>query len=186
MSRTDSKTRILDAALALIGKRKGADVSMAEIAKAAGISRQAVYLHFAGRGDLMLALARYANEKRGLPAEIRKISEAPSGVVAMCSMVLLQARLNPGIWAIARAIEAVRHTDEAAERGWQDRLKKRLETCRQIVARLRQEGDLRPDISQETATDLLWTITSLRTWEDLVLERRWTGAQYEEHITRLL
>lgn len=185
VSSKNSKARILDAALALISKRKAA-VSMAEIGEAAGISRQGVYLHFADRGDLMLALVRHADEKRGLPAEIRKIAEAPTGVVAMCALVLLQARMNPGIWAIARAVDSVRRTDEAAERGWQDRLKHRLEACRQIVARLHQEGDLKPDITQQAATDLLWSITSLQIWEDLVLQRGWTATQYEEHVTRLL
>jgi AcrR family transcriptional regulator len=183
---SSTKTRILDAALALITKREGANVSMARIARAARVSRQGMYLHFADRADLMLAVVRHADEKRGLAAEIRKVSEAPTGVAAMCEMVSVQARMNPGIWAIARAVDAVRRTDAAAERSWQDRLSHRLQGCRQIVARMHQEGVLRPGISQETATDLLWSITSLRTWEDLVLERGWTAAQYEEGVTQLL
>ena len=183
---SSTKTRILDAALALITKREGADVSMARIAKAARVSRQGMYLHFADRADLMLALVRHADEKRGLAAEILRVREAPTGVAAMCEMVSLQARMNPGIWAVARAVDAVRRTDAAAERSWQDRLSHRLEGCRQIVTRIDQEGALKPGISQETATDLLWSLTSLRTWEDLVLERGWTAAEYKESVTRLL
>src|SRR6185436_1596715 len=140
---SSTKTRILDAALALITKREGADVSMARIAKAARVSRQGMYLHFGDRADLMLALVRHADEKRGLTAEIRKVSEAPTGVAAMCEMVALQARMNPGIWAVARAVDAVRRTDVAAERSWQDRLSHRLEGCRQIVARIHEEGALK-------------------------------------------
>jgi AcrR family transcriptional regulator len=186
VSSNNSRDRILDVALALITKRKGADVSMAKIAKAARVSRQAMYLHFADRADLMLAVVRHADEKRGLENEIRKIAAARTGVAAMGEMVSLQARMNPGIWAIARALDAVRRADEAAEQGWQDRLKHRLSGCRQIVARLHQERTLKPGISQEEATDLLWSMTSLRTWEDLVLERGWRAAQYEERVTRLL
>jgi AcrR family transcriptional regulator len=186
VSSTNSKTRILDVALALITKRKGADVSMARIAKAARVSRQAMYLHFADRADLMLALVRHADEKRGMQNEIRRIAEAPTGVAAMAEMVALQARMNPGIWAIARALDAVRRTDEDAERGWQDRLKHRLWGCGQIAARLQQDGTLKQGISQEEAADLLWNITSLHTWEDLVLMRGWTAAQYEQRVTRLL
>ena len=65
MSSNNSRARILDVALALIMKRKGADVSMATIARAARVSRQAMYLHFADRADLILALVRHADEKRG-------------------------------------------------------------------------------------------------------------------------
>jgi AcrR family transcriptional regulator len=186
MSSANSKPRILDAALVLIQKRKGADVTMAEIAKAARVSRQAMYLHFANRADLMLALVRHADEKRGLLEEIRKIREAPTGLAAMFEMVSLQARTNPSIWAIARALDAVRRSDEAVERGWQDRLEHRLEGCRQIVARMHKEGALKPGVSQEEATDVLWTLTSLRTWEDLVLGRDWKPVQYQEVVSRFL
>jgi len=32
----------------------------------------------------------------------------------------------------------------------------------------------------------LWALTSLRTWEDLVLIRGWTAAQYEERLVATL
>ncbi len=186
MSSTNSSVRILDAAMALITKRGDARVTMAQIAKAARVSRQAVYLHFADRADLMAALARHADKKRCLAKEIQKIIETPTGVAAIAEMVAVQARSNPDIWAVARAVDAVRRTDEAAERSWQDRLKRRLEGCRQIIARLDAEGNLREDLNPATAAELLWTITSLHVWEDLVLQRGWSPEQYQSHIARLL
>ncbi len=172
--------------MALIIKRGEARVTMAEIARAAHLSRQAVYLNFADRGDLLLALVRHVDAKRGLQREAQKIADAPTGLIALREMVSLQARMNPGVWAIARAMEAVRRTDEAVERSWQDRLAQRLEGCRAIVMRLAREGLLRRELPANTAADILWTVTSLRTWEDLVLQRRWTREQYEERIYRLL
>jgi hypothetical protein len=94
--------------------------------------------------------------------------------------------MNPGIWAIARALDSVRRIDEAAEQGWQDRLRHRLFGCGQIVEWMQREKSLKPGVSLEEARDILWSITSLRTWEDLVLERGWTAKQYEERITRIL
>jgi AcrR family transcriptional regulator len=178
--------RILDTALALITGRGEANVTMAEIASAAGVSRQAVYLHFVDRADLMLALVRHADEKRGLEKEIRRVREAPNAVEALREMVALQARMNPSIWAAARAVDAVRRIDEAAERGWQDRLQFRLEGARQLIQWLKKEGHLRRGLDPAVAADLLWTITSLRTWEDLVLERGWSARRYETHVTALL
>ncbi len=181
-----ARTRILEAALNLIVKRGGADVSMAEVARAARVSRQAVYLNFADRGELFLAIVRYCDEKRGLDQEIRNIREAPAGVEAMRRMVSLQARRNHEIWAPARAFDAVRRTDPAAERSWQDRLQHRLAGCRQIAGRLQQDGDLRPGMDVNAAADLLWAITSLRMWEDLVLQRGWTAEKYEAQLNALL
>ncbi len=186
MSRNNSRTQILEAALDLITRRGDASVTMADIGTAAGVSRQAVYLNFADRADLMLALVRYVDERRGLEHEQEKIRKAPSGLEAVREMVSLQARTNPEIWAIARAMEAVRRTDAEVEGPWQDRLNDRLQGCRQIISRLAKEGVLRKELKATAATDILWTITSLRTWEDLVLQRRWTPAQYEERVFAML
>ena len=76
--------------------------------------------------------------------------------------------------------------DKAAQRSWLGRQAGRLETCRTIIERRRCEGELRPTLTMAEATDLLYVITSLRMWEDLVLVRGWTAAEYQERVTRLL
>jgi hypothetical protein len=50
----------------------------------------------------------------------------------------------------------------------------------QSVERMRRRLD--PSI----AADLLWTMTSLRMWEDLVLEREWSPEQYQRYVTKVL
>ena len=185
VSRKNSRARILESALRVVSERGEAAVSMAEIAEAAAVSRQAVYLHFADRAALMIALAQYADERRGLEDEVHKIREAPTALAAVREMVALQARMNPSIWAVARAFDAIRRNDEAAERAWQDRLAYRLEGCREIVGRIKNEGKLRPCLDASDAADLLWSITSLRVWEDLVLLRGWSARQYQKRITAL-
>jgi len=102
------------------------------------------------------------------------------------SLAVPNARLNPALWAPARAVEAVRRRDPAAERSWQDRLQNRLNGCRAIVERMAKEGTLKPGLNPTLAADLLWTLTSLRTWEDLVLERGWTATEYEKRLTDLV
>jgi hypothetical protein len=104
----------------------------------------------------------------------------------MLTMVALQAEDNPSLWPIARAFGAVRRTDRAAEKAWQDRLNNRLAVCRSIVARMLTEGSLRQGLDADTAADMLWTLTSLRMWEDLVVSRGWTGEQYRTQVGALL
>lgn len=186
VSSQNSRGRILDAALALVSRRGDANVTMAQIAKAARVSRQAVYLHFADRADLMVALARHLDDSLGLPAEIQKVADSRTAVEMLEGQVSLQARINPAVWAVARALDAVRRTDTAAERAWQDRLDHRLAGCRAIIERLQGEDGLRPGLDPSAAADLLWTVTSLRTWEDLVLQRGWPPRRYQEQVTRLL
>src|SRR6266545_2046326 len=92
-----TRGRILEETLRLISKRGGADVSMGEIAAAARLSRQAVYLHFRDRSDLLMALVRFVDVKSGIAEEVRKIAEAPTGTAGLKAMVRLQARTNPAI-----------------------------------------------------------------------------------------
>src|SRR5260221_3273901 len=67
-SRKDTKLdrtrrRILDAAAALLRKHGPTSVTMADVAHSAGLSRQAVYLHFESRAKLMIALLRPIGEQ---------------------------------------------------------------------------------------------------------------------------
>jgi hypothetical protein len=55
-----------------------------------------------------------------------------------------------------------------------------------IVDQLARDGSLRAELEPTIAADLLWALTSLRTWEDLVLVRGWTAAQYEERLVATL
>jgi AcrR family transcriptional regulator len=177
-----TRRRILDAAHKLVVKREGANVKLSDVARAARVSRQAIYLHFADRAELFTAVVRHGDEQLGIPEAVQQVMGAPTGVAAVRAMVSLQASLNPKVWPIARALEAVRRVDEAAERSWQDRLEHRLAGCRAIVARLAQEGALRKGMPEDVAADLLLSLTSLRMWEDLVLERGWSARRYEEYV----
>ena len=181
-----TRERICEAALRLIVKRGGADVPLAAVAKAARVSRQALYLHFKDRAALFLAVAQHADDKRGLPEAIRRLQQAPTGLDALRLMTATRAALNPEIWPLARVLDGVRREDPAADITLQNRLVARLGACRMIVEQLARDGSLRAELEPTIAADLLWAFTSLRTWEDLVLVRGWTAAQYEERLVATL
>jgi AcrR family transcriptional regulator len=185
-----TRRRICEAALRLITKKGGVDVTLAQVAKAARVSRQALYLHFADRAALFVAVVQYADEQSGIPEAVLRLRDAPTALDALREITVMQMRLNPGIWPLARMLDGVRRQNDAAEESWQNRLAGRHRGCGLLVARLESEGVLRPGLSPDVATDLLWTMTSLRAWEDLVLLRGWTPEDYQarlfDALTRLL
>ena len=182
---TTTRSRVLTATLDLIQRVPG-PISMGAIAKEAGLSRQALYLIFEDKADLFIGLLRFVDGRRGLVEEIAKIRDAPTGVDALLALVDMQARLNPSYKSVVDSIEVLRRQDPAAEKAWQDRLDHRLEGARAIVGRIAAEGRLRPDLDQAIAVDLIWTLVSVATWDDLVTRRGWTASEYREHLSALL
>lgn len=182
---TGTRSRILNAALALV--RSGiAGVSMVQIAKAAGVSRQALYLHFSDRADLYVAMVRHVDAQRGLTAALERIEQAPTGKAALSEAVAMQAKMNPDLYPVAATLDAWRRQDSALQRAWDDRLESRLDAARAIAGRLKQEGALRPELDADSAADLIWTLLSLRIWEDLVILRRWPADRYRARLEDLL
>ena len=66
--------------------RASASLTMAEVAAQAGVSRQAVYLHFTDRTALLVALMRHVDEGRA--AKVAAIAKAPSARAAVAAVMM--------------------------------------------------------------------------------------------------
>ncbi len=181
----ETRTRILEATWRLLEERRGRGVRMRDVADAAGISRQAVYLHFGSRSDLLVATARYLDEVRGLGERLRGYRAASSGVERLEAYVEFWGNYIPEVYGVARALLADREVDEAAAAAWDDRMGAVRESCRSIVEALHDDGMLTSGWSIEEATDLLWSILSIRNWEQLTIECGWTTERYVALIREL-
>lgn len=181
-----TRDRIINSALKLIEEDRKGPVSMVAIAKAAGLSRQALYLTFADKADLYVALVRRVDEQRGASAENDKIRSVADGESALMALIESQSRMLPALQSIAHAMDVLRHQDPDADKAWQDRLAARMALCEGIAEKLAAEGRLRDDISVRKAADLIWIMSSFRTWDDLVTVRGWSAGEYLLHITQAL
>ena len=159
---------------------------MADVADAAGLSRQALYLHFRRRGDLLVEAARFMDDEAGLDDALAPVRSAASGREALARLATFMARFTPRIYPVAAAAETLRGTDEGATAAWEDRAAHRRLGLEGLARRLAAEGDLAEGWTIETATDLLWTMTSHGVWGYLVEDCGWTPAQYEVHLRRVL
>ncbi len=159
---------------------------MGEVAERAGVSRQALYLHFADRTDLFLEVSRLADSRARTPARQRRIDEAPTARDAFREVIALQAFLKPRLKGVATALDVLRRSDPAADAAWREREHARLQRCEQVVQRLHDEGHLISGWDVPTASRCFWAVTSQRVWDDLVMVQGWSTAQYRNHITALL
>lgn len=183
MSSTSTRERILAAARELIEAADGALPGMSELARAVGISRQALYLHFPDRGALLLALVAYVDEREDLQAGIAAVETTPDAAGQIHTWAQMQSWRNPKIAPVARALDQARHTDQAVSAAWRDRTGNRMRGAAAIITRLGEEGRLHPSWDTEEAAVLLWELTSFRVWDDLVNESGLGPDRYAEIIT---
>jgi len=179
---SSTRERILTAARELIEQDGGAP-NMSELARAVGISRQALYLHFPDRASLLLALAAHVDEHEDLQAGIAAVQAAPDAAGQIRAWAQMQAWRNPKIAPLARALDQARHTDQAASQAWRDRTGNRMRGAAAIIIRLREEGRLHPSWTTAEAATLLWELTSFRVWDDLVNESGLAPGRYVEMVT---
>jgi AcrR family transcriptional regulator len=182
----DTRTKILDAALRIVETKGTGPLRMEDVATAAGVSRQAVYLHFGTRPQLFVALAAHVDETRGLDRHRKKVAAARTPLDALKAGIELQAAHFPSIHEIAGALEAARHSDEAARAAWDDRMTERRRAMKTGVEWLAREGLLDDAWTVEEATDMVWSLCSIKVWESLVIERGWSRARYVAHLYRVL
>jgi len=187
MSSTQNPTRqkILQATRAQLESGEPAKTRMADIAKAAGISRQALYLHFPNRAELMIATARFIDETYEIQNQLTDSRDAPNGEARLKAYISAWSDFLPHAYGVARAFLAMKDTDEAAAAAWEDRMVAMREGCEAAVTALAADGRLKSDYDSETATDILWSILSFRMWENLCAECGWSHEKYQSHIQRL-
>src|SRR4051794_41972833 len=88
---------------------------MADVAGAAGISRQALYLHFPERSALLLALVEFVDEREDLAGAVAAVEAAGDGRAPGRAWGQMQADRNPRIAVPARAPDQSRHRDGPAD-----------------------------------------------------------------------
>ncbi|MQX36638.1 TetR/AcrR family transcriptional regulator [Roseospira navarrensis] len=182
--KTDTRTRILDAAWGLLESRDG-PARMADIARAAGISRQALYMHFPNRADLLIATTRHIDAVKDIDARLVPSRTAETGRARLDAFVEAWGAYIPEIQGVARALMAMQEADAEARRAWADRMAAVREGCAAAVDALARDGDLAPGLSPEAATDLLWTLLSVPNWAHLTGPCGWSQADYRHAMTRL-
>lgn len=178
--KTGTREKILKAAWKLLEAEQTSDVRMSDIAEAAGISRQAVYLHFPARSELLIETTRYIDDVLDADGRLRESRNAGSGLARLDAFVEAWGNYIPEIHGVARALTALQETDTAAAEAWTDRMDAVRHGCRAAVRALRDDGVLAPEWSLRTATDCLWAMLSVGQWELLTRDCGWSQRRYVE------
>jgi AcrR family transcriptional regulator len=174
---TDTPTRILETAWELVTERGTVDVTVGEIAKASGVSRQLVYFHFGDRAGLLTAMARHRDEASGFVDEVAVAWTKPPAE-GLEHLLRAWCDYMPTIASVARALEV---SDDGGS-AWRQRMGELRGALRHAFERV----ELTPGWTADEAADWAWSRIQPSTFQHLVGERGWTAEQYTERTVRSL
>jgi AcrR family transcriptional regulator len=181
----DTRERILVTTRALVAER-GANLKLGEVADRAGVSRQAVYLHFGDRTGLLLALVQHMDQSLALNQSLTHVFQAQSGIEVIARTMALHSEFSAAIDPVALILEAAQYEDEALGAAWRDRMRFRHQVHRKIVERIAELGDLADTWTRDAAADLFYAVTLPGTWRELTREHGWTRDRYVDLMTTML
>ena len=169
-------TAILAAARDLVAIGDGAGLGVGDVAKAAGVSRQSVYLGFGSREGLIAGLCQLIWRESGAPVEMRAAADAAGDdPAALDTFMRASLGVAPALAAPAAMISgAGLHAFET----------ERLDLNRRLFDNMRRAGRLSPLFTPAQAADLAWSLTHVDRYRHLVVQCGWPENLYtEETIT---
>ncbi len=173
--RPETRTAILDAARALFEEQGYFGAGLEAVAKKAGVSRQAIYLHFASKADLLTALHVHVYVTDVAPAlERHPIWTAPTALDALDASIAVDAEVASKVWRIHEALVLARRHHEEVDATLRPREEERYAEYVRLGRWMKREGHLPPQLRVATFADILWGLLSLGTFQNLVIERGWS------------
>jgi AcrR family transcriptional regulator len=179
-----TRQRILEVTGQLLVER-GSNLKLGEVAERAGVSRQAIYLHFGDREGLLLALVRHMDETLELADLLEHVYAAEDGRELLERAV----RLSTEFWAKVAPVAGVlvgSQQDDALRAAWRDRMAFRRGTFRRMAERLKELHALASPWEVDDVSDLLYAVTHFDSWRELTGELGWSDDRYVEAMSRLL
>ncbi len=158
---------------------------MGDIAKETGISRQAVYLHFATRTDLLIAATLYRGDMLGVKDRLAPSRAAKTGVERLQLYIEFWGNFIPEFYGVAKALMMVQDTDDDAAAAWRDRMLAMRDGCRAAIDALHADGMLAEEWTRSKATDALMAMLQVPNWEYLTIECGWSRSEYIRRMTTM-
>lgn len=190
--RTDARARreaVLTAARQLFLDDGFAPTTVSAVASRAGVSEEMVYKNFGGKPGLVRALHDEALRGEGpIPAERRSDSLRESAeareVVRGWSILSMEvaSRVSP-VLLLVRDAALIDPSMGGLLAELDDRRHRRMADNAHFLS---SAGHLRPGVTEEAATDLMWSVTSPEMFELLVRRRGWSLEQYAGFVYRTI
>ena len=182
-----TRLEILEAARELFRSRGYMGTTIEGIAKAAGVAPETVYGAFRSKRELLGVLVSRAVmgdpplgflDRPEVQAVIAEPDQRKQVHMFPRTVSLVHERVGE-LWQVMRGAELsepeIAATIRNSGRG-------RMAGMGQFIAVLMTKGPLRPGLTAESATEIVWTLASTEVYHLLCIDRGWTMEQYEKWL----
>jgi AcrR family transcriptional regulator len=176
-----TRDRLLDAAWQEATEHHVDRLTLAAVGARAGVSRQAVYLHFGNRATLLVEMAARVDHTSGFHSGLAATRQLPPRE-AFRRMLDLWFDYIPSILRVHLALEAASLTGGDGADAYRDRMNDWHDGIRVAITRLADDGELSPSWGVDTATDWTWACVHPTNVHHLTAERGWTRADTARRI----
>ena len=184
---SDTRTSILRASRDLFEDQGYFGAGLEAVAQKAGVSRQAIYLHFASKSELLTALHRHIYETDVEPAlERHPIWTAPTSLDALDAFVAASVEIVSKVWRIHEALVTARRHHPEVDETLRPRENERYAEFVKLGRWLKQEDHLPSAMRVATFADIVWGLTSIGTFVNLVIERGWSVSRFEQWVRQTI
>jgi AcrR family transcriptional regulator len=183
---TRTRRLLLTTARELLENEGFEALTVTNVARQAGVTRRAVYLHFSSRTHIVNALYDHVADTEGLADSLGRVWAAPDSVAALEEWARHFGRYHSRVLAVDRAVQQFYKSDPDAARHREKVIIGKHKGCRRIFEWLHDEGRLDPQWTVTTATEMLMALTTSDVIEHLTIEAGWPQEKFAEHVATLL
>jgi AcrR family transcriptional regulator len=183
-----TRRRIIDCAEKLFVEQGYAATTLDQIAKNAGVAVQTVYFHFRNKATVLKEVVDVLAVGDDEPVPMlnrtwaRRVRDEPDGRRAL-GIWLRNARGIFGRTApIMRIVRDAAGSDPEMAAQWQTNTAQRYLALHTFAQQLAGKDALRPDLTVDRATDIIFCLVSFEVYLLCTGERRWTPTQWERWI----
>jgi AcrR family transcriptional regulator len=185
--RSQTRTQILDAARVLFEEHGYHGAGLEAVGRKAGVSRQAIYLHFPSKSELLTALHLHIFDTDVVPAVDRHpVTAAMPALEVLDVTIAANVEVISTVWRIHEALSTARRQHPEVDETLRPREEERYRELVDIGMRLEKEGELPPEIDAGTFADMYWGLMNAGTYRSLVIERSWSLEEYERWVRRTI
>jgi AcrR family transcriptional regulator len=175
-------------------ERGYAGTTVAAVARAGGVVVETVYRGFGGKAGLFKAVVEAAVAggvaRAQVPVEERPAIRAVSAETDPRRQLQRYAATQPGIHArmgpLMRVLAGAAASDPELAQVLRELEDFRLAGMGRLAQLLADRGALRPALTAEHARDILWTLASHATYDQLVTQRGWPPELYQTWLADTL